>query len=162
MDQLPMGPEQPRRGPPAWVAWAATIAAASILLVVIVIAATVDGVRIRAEMWEKDVLRTGVPARETVYAESIPASPTVILAPQASTEISVLETAFKSVAVNTALRSGPGTEFAITKYLVAGERVQVLTAPIEIQGQQWQRVRAGEDQVGWCLVNELISVGTTE
>jgi len=141
------------------VAWVATIAVAVVLLVVIVIAATTEGIRIRVEMWELEVLRTNIPAREAVYPESIPAPPTVITAPQVSEDVSGLEAPFASLARDTDLRSGPGTKYAITtRDLVAGQQVQLLTSPIEIQGQRWQQVRTAEGQVGWCMVSELIPV----
>lgn len=162
MRQPPTRADHPRRGLSPWVAWVATITVAVLLLVVIVIAATVDGLRIRAEMWELEVLRTSVPAREAVYPESVPAPPTVLAAPLVSEKVSGLEAPFKSLAMGTVLRSGPGTNYAIVKDLFAGERVQVLTPPIEIQGQRWQRVRTAEGQVGWCKVNELILVSATD
>lgn len=158
MRKSPSRDGHPRRAMSPWVAWVATIAVAVVLLVVIVIAATVEGIRIRTEMWELEVLRTSVPARETVYPESIPASPTVVDAPQVSKEVSDLEAPFASLAMDAVLRSGPGTQYAIAKNLVAGERVQLLTPPIEIQGQQWQHVRTAEGQAGWCMVSELIPV----
>jgi uncharacterized protein YgiM (DUF1202 family) len=159
MRQLPTQAGHPRRGTSPWVAWVATIAVAVVLLVVIVIAATTEGIRIRVEMWELEVLRTHVPAREAVYPESIPAPPTVITAPQVSEEVSGLEAPFASLARDTDLRSGPGTKYAITKkHLAAGQRVQLLTSPIDIQEQQWQQVKTAEGQVGWCMTSDLIPV----
>jgi len=151
--------QPPRRGTPPWVAWVATIAVAVVLLVVIVIAATAEGIRIRTKMWELEALRTSVPAREAVYPESIPAPPTVITVPQVPEKFSGLEAPFASLARDTDLRSGPGTKYAITtKDLVAGDWVQLLTSPIDIQGQQWQQVKTAEGQVGWCMASDLIPV----
>lgn len=162
MRRPPMRSERPSQGLSPWMPWVATVTVAVVLLVIIVIAATMDGLRIRSEMWEQEVLRGNVPARETVYPGSIPALPTVLAAPQGGEEVSGLESPFKSLAMDTVLRSGPGSEYAIIKDLVAGEQVQVLTQPIEIQGQQWQRVRASQGQVGWCMVNELIPASARE
>jgi len=110
-------------------------------------------------MWEQKVLRTNVPAREAVYPEPIPAPPTVVTVPQAPEKVSGLEAPFASLARDTDLRSGPGKKYAITtKDLAAGDWVQLLTAPIDIQGQKWQQVKTAEGQVGWCMTSDLIPV----
>jgi uncharacterized protein YgiM (DUF1202 family) len=138
------------------MAWVATIIVAVLLLAIIVIAATVEGIRIRAEMWELEVLRTSLPGREAVFPQSSPASPTVVAVPQSSQDLSALEAPFASLAADVLLRSGPGTEYASAADLSAGERVRLLAASISTRGEGWQLVRAAEGQVGWCLVEKLI------
>jgi uncharacterized protein YgiM (DUF1202 family) len=158
MPQPPTNADHPRKEMSPWVAWVATITVAVVLLVVIVIAAVADGIRIRAKMWELDVLRTSVPAREVVYPEPIPAPPTVVTAPQEFERVSDLGIPFASLVMDTVLRSGPGAEYAIITDLFAGDRVQVLLSPIEIQGRRWLRVRTAEGRVGWCMVDALTPV----
>ena len=133
---------------------------AAILLVVIVIVATIDGLRIRAEVWEREIQRANAPAHETVRPESMPALPTVSDTSRVADGVDVLEASTKYVVRDTDLRSGPGTEYASIRELVAGEQVGVLTAPIEIQGRRWQMVKVhdggGDDRTGWCMLNELV------
>jgi len=157
MRQPSMHTGRPRRAMSPWVAWVATIIVAVVLLVIIAIAAMAEGARIRTEMWELEVLRINVPVREAVYPQSVSSSPTVVAVPQVSGKVSELEVPFASLVMDAVLRSGPGTEYAITGDLVAGESVQLLSLPIAIQEEQWLRVRTTEGQVGWCMVDKLIS-----
>ncbi len=157
MNQLPAGNGQRKSG---WVRWVATFAVAA---VVIVIAATAEGLKIRSSMRELQALKADLPGRETVYPGPILASPTVV-PPQETKEVTVLEVSSKyKVTTNTVLRSCPDTDCAKVRNLVADEVVWVLTPPIEIEGQWWQRVRAENGrQVGWCKLDELTPINSME
>lgn len=152
----------PERRSLSWRAWAATITVVAVLIVLVALGILSQETRSSLKAQELEALRANVPARETVYPGSIPLPPTLVVTSPAAGEVSGLEAPFRTLAVNTALRSGPGIEYAIVRDLFAGEQVRALTRPIEIQGQQWQQVKTGEGQVGWCKVNELKSVSASE
>jgi uncharacterized protein YgiM (DUF1202 family) len=159
---LPANIKQLGRRPSPRLAWMATIAVVTVLTVLAVYAARSQQAKSTARQQELERLRSGAPARETVYAHSVTVPPTLVTTSQSDGEVSGLDVPFRALAVNTVLRSGPGDEYAIVKQAVAGERVRVLTLPLEIRGQRWQRVRTDDGQVGWCRVNELAAVGAGE
>lgn len=186
MHQLPAGAGQPKgrakRRPSYGAGWRVTLIAAAVLLVVIVIAATIDGLRIASRERDLEVLEANVPLREQVYPGPVLASPTVVTVPRPAGEEISPNSVFVSPTVVAvphptvegfvvtvkpqetvgALRSGPGTEYATVRDLVPGEQVQLLTDPIEIGDQLWQLVRTGNGQVGWCMAHWLSPVGAGE
>ena len=162
MGQMPAdsGQRERERGLPPWVPWVATLAVA---VVVIVIAATVEGLKIRSSMRELEALKANLPGRETVYPGPLLASPTVVVLPETK-EVTVLEVSSKyKVATDTVLWSGPGTDYATVRNLIADEAVLGLTPAIEIEGQRWQRVKTENgNQVGWCKLDELVLISSME
>jgi len=159
---LPANIEQLGRRPSPRLAWIATIAVVTVLTALAVYAAQSQQAKSTARQQELERLRSGVHARETVYAHSVTSPPTLVTTSQTDGEVSGLDVPFRALAANTVLRSGPGAEYAIVKQLSVGERVRVLTSPLEIKGQQWQQVRTDDGQVGWCRVGELAAVGAGE
>ena len=165
---------QPEKQEEGWlshrVGWVATFIAAVALLAVIVIAATVNGLGIIPKTRSYRILEANIPLREQVYTGSILTSPTIVAIPQLAPGDTSLHSAHASpiVVVTShqetarALRSGPGVEYAAVRNLVPDEQVQLLAIPIEINDQQWQLVRTGDDQVGWCMIHWLSSASAGE
>ena len=141
---------------PSWMPWAATIAAAA---VIIVVAAQVEGLKIQATEQKLEAPL----GRATVYPGEISASPTIV-APQEAEEVTGLEKppSQRKLRMSTALRSGPGTEYVKVTDLTEGEQVWALSSSIKVQDQEWQRVRTDGGQVGWCMVEKLIPVSVGE
>lgn len=187
MGQLPAGTGQSKRLATGWqsyrTGWVMTFIATAVLLAIIVGVATVDGLRIASREHTLKSLESNIPGREQVYSGSILAPPTVVTAPQPTREevfpnsalvvptviavpqpfVEGLTASVRSSKVDDLLRSGPGTEYAAIRKLVPGEQVQLLTEPVEINGQRWQRVRTDDDhRVGWCMIHWLSPVSAGE
>ena len=148
------------------VGWVATFVA--VLLVIILIVATVDGLNIALRKRAFRETEAELPIRSQVYPESIPAPPTVVaIPPSARDKVSPAEVSPPVAVVahqetTQVLRSGPGAEYAALRKLAPNEPVQLVTAPIDIRGQQWRMVRTGDGQVGWCLIDWLVPASTGE
>jgi hypothetical protein len=145
---------------PPWMPWAATIAVA---VVIIIIAARVEGLKIQTSEQELEAQLDGVPGRETVYPGHISAPPTIV-APQATEEVIGLEKPPSKyrLKMSVALRSGPGTEYAKAMDLAEGDEVWGLGLPIEVQGKEWRQIKTDEGQVGWCMTKNLTPVSPGE
>ena len=157
-----MDPDQRKRGA-ARLAWVATVAVALIVLIAAVIAGAVQGIRIGKQVREFRIEAINVPGRKMAYPEVILDLPTVVGTLEASDRVGVLEAPLATVVMHTVLRSGPGTNYAITSELPAGEEVRMLASPIEVEGQRWQWVKAkGSGHVGWCMSKELDFTGARE
>ncbi|UCC61938.1 MAG: SH3 domain-containing protein, partial [Anaerolineae bacterium] len=155
-----MGQSQ-RKGLPTWLPWAATVAVTA--LVVIIIAGAVEGFRLRVQVEESKTPATDVPNRNTVYPVTVSVSPTVVGTPHEAGAVDVPEVPLATVLTATDLRSGPGTRYAAVRRLLVGEEVQVLVPTLELEGQQWQRVKTAKDaQLGWCLRGQLKLMSATE
>lgn len=179
MNRLSAGAGQPERSARRWqsyrVGWVATLIATVALLVVIVVAAALDGLRIASQRQTIRIMEANIPVREQMYPGSILRPPTVVSVPRSDRGEVAPDSAFVVptvvaiphskvedllVTVNPqetakSLFSGPGTEYAVLRELAPGEQVQLLTSPIEIRGQQWQLIRASDAQVGWCMPHWL-------
>jgi hypothetical protein len=182
MQQLPVGAGQPERQGNRWrsyrTGWMTMLATGTMLLVIIVLVATIDGMRIATREQALRSAESNIPIREQVYPGSIPASPTVVTAPQSDRKDETADSAFavptviaipqpgmeglvatvKIEETTASLYSGPGTQYASVRELVPGEQVELLIAPIEINRQQWQLVRTSDNQIGWCMTHWLLTV----
>ncbi|MFZ5918454.1 MAG: SH3 domain-containing protein [Chloroflexota bacterium] len=159
--------------------WLLTVVAAVFILIAIVAVAVADGLKIAAQNQTLRPQRVDLPAREEIYPQAVVASPTVISAPQPThddssagsalvmpTVVSVPEAEVIGMAatVNTQqgdrwLRSGPGSQYAALTELLAGERVELFTRPIEVAGQWWQLVRTSDGHLGWYQTRWLSPTG---
>jgi uncharacterized protein YraI len=182
VQQLPARTGQSERQSNGWrsyrTGWLTMLVSGALLLVIIVLVATFDGMRIAAREQALKSAESNLPIREQVYSGSIPAPPTVVTAPQPDREVVLLDPAsvvptlvaipepevggfvatVKTQETVRWLHSGPGTQYAVVRELVPGERVILLVAAIEIKGQPWQLVRTSDDQVGWCMTHWLATV----
>ena len=147
--------------------WAATFVVIIVLLTLIVTVATGKGSQMIPQEQAAKISATYIPLREQVYHGSIIAPPTIVYVPRPN----VTKTLAVSVSTVTTppppgqnfmafvipperdnyLRSGPDVRYPVLRELIQGEPVHLLTAPIEIKGQQWQRVKTRDNQIGWCV-----------
>jgi len=150
-----------RKGLPTWLPWTATVAVTA--LVIFMIAGTVEGFRLRVQMEESKTPATDVPNRNTVYPVTVTVLPTVVGTPHEVGAVGVPEVLLATVLTAADLRSGPGTRYAVVRKLLVGEEVQMLAPTLELEGQQWQRIKTVKDaRLGWCLCRQLKLVRATE
>ena len=146
--------QRQRKELPTWLPWAATVAVTA--LVIIMVAGTVEGVRLRVQMEESKTPATDVPNRNMVYPVTVTVLPTVVGTPHEIGAVGVPKVPLATVLATTDLRSGPGTRYAVVRKLLVDEKVQMLAPTLELEGQKWQRVRTVMDaRLGWCLYDQL-------
>jgi len=180
MDQLPVqasSRKQIKNSPSYRTGWILTIIASVIILAAIAVVATLDGLRIAAQEQARKITRANIQARQDVYPGPVYASPTIVIAPQPAqeeispdsalvppTRVAVPEPEVEGLIVTVnaqkdtpSLRSGPGIHYASQKELSSGEKLKLLTKPIDIDGQQWQMVKTQDGHIGWCQTHWLSS-----